>query len=218
MTDERSQAVDAPGASPEELERLATRSGLYALLARGFCYPDEEVAAFLCSFAESAASDAGHLPERVAAVVRLAEGVTAADLQQAHMRLFGPMGELHPFETEQKGLQDFQKAQRMADVMGFYCAFGVEPEAERPDHVAAELEFMHYLALKQRHALLAGRPEAAALCAEAQGKFLRQHLGAWIGDFLAAARRAPALEPAPFYAALLDLLDEFIKSEEENLE
>jgi DMSO reductase family type II enzyme chaperone len=80
----------------------------------------------------------------------------------------------------------------MADVAGFYKAFGVEVESggERPDHIVAELEFMNLLAVKEYVALVEeGQGEHAEVCRNAARSFLRDHLARWaprLGSRLAA--------------------------------
>jgi DMSO reductase family type II enzyme chaperone len=85
----------------------------------------------------------------------------------------------------------------MADVAGFYRAFGVAvgESGQRPDHIAAELEFMNLLAVKEAVALqLEGDGEHAEICRDASRAFLRDHLGRWaprLGERLAAADGEP---------------------------
>jgi len=79
----------------------------------------------------------------------------------------------------------------MADVAGFYRAFGVEVGGgdERPDHVRAELEFMNLLAVKETIARQEEDDgEHAEICLNASRAFLRDHLGRFairLGDQLA---------------------------------
>lgn len=75
---------------------------------------------------------------------------------------------------------EFQRVSQLADISGFYKAFGVATERERPDLLTCELEFMHYLIFKQMRAEEKGASpeerEKAALCLEAQKKFFEAHL------------------------------------------
>jgi DMSO reductase family type II enzyme chaperone len=74
----------------------------------------------------------------------------------------------------------------MADVAGFYQAFGVkvDPSGDRVDHIAAELEFMNLLAVKESIALeQEGEGEHAQVCRDASRSFLRDHLGRWVRPF-----------------------------------
>jgi TorA maturation chaperone TorD len=98
----------------------------------------------------------------------------------------------------------------VADVAGFYRAFGVEPisASERPDHISAELEFMQLLAAKEAVALGdEGEGERAAVCREAARAFLRDHLGRFVERF-ADAVEAGTREP--FYLAAARLLAGFV--------
>jgi TorA maturation chaperone TorD len=50
---------------------------------------------------------------------------------------------------------DRRRFLKLADVAGFYAAFELTPATARPDmedHIAAELEFMSVLALKEAYA------------------------------------------------------------------
>ena len=54
------------------------------------------------------------------------------------------------------------KGAALADIAGFYAAFGMTPgAAEVEDHIAAELEFMSVLALKEAAALAEGLVEGS---------------------------------------------------------
>ncbi|MCQ9208730.1 MAG: molecular chaperone TorD family protein [Omnitrophica bacterium] len=83
------------------------------------------------------------------------------------------------YTTEYTAQGTFQRAQALAEVMGFYKAFGLEMSEDRPDSLFAELEFMHYLIFKKRYALnhkLKDAQVKADLCYQAQGKFFWGHL------------------------------------------
>jgi len=106
--------------------------------------------------------------------------------------------ECPPYETEYYPTQEtFGRSQQMADVAGFYRAFGIAPaqsSPERPDHLAIELEFMAFLMLKRRQAVAATDhdPEAgeqASVCERALRDFFRDHLAWWLPAFSAGLRR-----------------------------
>jgi len=96
----------------------------------------------------------------------------------------------------------------MADVAGFYKAFGVEvgPGGERVDHITTELEFMNLLAVKESIALQQeGEGEHAQICRDASRSFLRDHLGRWVRPFaekLEAAAAAPSYTEAGAFLSL----------------
>jgi TorA maturation chaperone TorD len=91
-----------------------------------------------------------------------------------------------PNETEYINSKfTFQRSQDLADVAGFYRAFGLTRSAtnhDREDHIALQLAFMSHVAELQ--AIAEGEHAAAALdraavCQDAQRKFFAQHLGWW---------------------------------------
>lgn len=122
----------------------------------------------------------------------------AFELVVERERVFGLVftGECAPYETEYHTAgETFFRSQQMADVAGFYRAFGLDPAQaapERPDHIALELEFMAFVLLKKRQALAEEGPDAverAQVCEEAAGKFFRDHLAWWAPSFTVSLRR-----------------------------
>lgn len=87
-------------------------------------------------------------------------------------RLFRSNG-IWLYSTEYTAENEFQRARGLADISGFYKAFGLEPNKDRPDALASELEFMHYLIYKE---LNAPDKEKALICFSAQKKFFAEHL------------------------------------------
>lgn len=128
----------------------------YKRFAVALTYPDARFAAFFSDVA-----------------------VSAEQLALEHDRLFRAK-EIWLYGAEHVAANEFQRAQLLADVMGFYRAFGVEPSSDRPDALACEFEFMHYLVYKRLYALesdtLADAETKAAICSDAQQKFFAEHL------------------------------------------
>jgi TorA maturation chaperone TorD len=113
--------------------------------------------------------------------------------------------EFPPYETEYDREGDpFQGAQQLADIAGFYQDFGLRPArnpAERPDHIAIELEFVALLLTKKR--LAEHDAERSAVCALAIRDFVADHLCWWAPTFAAGiAQRAGASYLGPFATAL----------------
>ncbi len=115
-----------------------------------------------------------------------------------YVRVFGLVAcrECPPYETEyQKNEDIFFRSQQMADIAGFYRAFGLEPAAdsrERPDYLPLELEFQAFLLMKKRLAAAGGTPsdvEHAGVCEAAHASFVREHLSWWVPSFTLAVRR-----------------------------
>ena len=124
-----------------------------------------------------------------------------------------------PYETDYCP-QTFSvyRSQEMADVAGYYNAFGVAPSPERPerpDHVSLELEFMGWLVAKEIHALHQSSDEHRSVCREAQKSFAERHLCWWIPAFAnALSDKTKAVSPTcTFYALLGHMLPAFIAAE-----
>jgi TorA maturation chaperone TorD len=126
-----------------------------------------------------------------------------------------------PTEMDQLGgapQLELTRTFEMADVAGFYSAFGVEVESsgERSDHITAELEFMNLLAVKECIALQEeGEGEHAEVCRNASRAFLRDHLARW------APRLGECLEASggdPVYRTAGRLLGGFVAFDAERLD
>lgn len=154
-----------------------------------------------------------------------AEGIFAKldespeSLETRYSRLFGFIAckNCPPCETEyfQNG-EVFFRAQQMADVAGFYRAFGIEPSRatpERPDHVALELGFLAFVLMKKRLARETGRPdqwEIADRCDEIEKKFLTDHVVWWMPAFSRLLREK---DPNGYFGALGRFLAAFLAIE-----
>lgn len=163
----------------QRINQAIGRAQLYGFLAMAYLYPTENWSEDLPLVGSVVARLAGAPPWPDCAPLSL------PDLQAAYRRAFGAAGSL-PYETEYGLPHEFRQAQELADIAGFYRAFGFTVGGEvreRPDHLAAELEFMHVLALKEAYALANGLDEQAAVCVEGQTRFLADHLGAWVDLF-----------------------------------
>ncbi|MBI2930015.1 MAG: molecular chaperone TorD family protein [Planctomycetes bacterium] len=101
--------------------------------------------------------------------------------------------ECPPYETQYGAPHVFAQSAELADVAAFYHACGLAaPEKERVDHVAVELEFMAFLAIKEAYATYSNERDRAAEMRELQRKFLTDHLARWAPSF---AARFEAREP-----------------------
>jgi TorA maturation chaperone TorD len=136
-----------------------------------------------------------------------------SDIQHEYDRLFSHRTTvLCPiYEVEYDRNRAVSQGPTLADIAGFYRAFGLELAVdERPDHLALELEFMSFLAYKEALALQNNLLEQAEICRDAQKKFLEAHLGCWVKLFAETLLRESQLE---FYTTLATELKEFIESE-----
>lgn len=145
--------------------------------------------------------DKADLPSRQAVIV------------QEYTNLFvHPGTPAQPYETEYTAAHPFMKSDQLADLMGFYRAFGLdmsETDRDRPDSIVAELEFMHVLCLKEAaaRAHYFGQIE---MMEDAEKRFLGDHIGRWAGPF---AQKVSESGISPLYASLLLLVHEFTAAE-----
>jgi TorA maturation chaperone TorD len=140
------------------------------------------------------------------------ERAGATGLVAAHHRLFGGGVTVAPYESSYE-LDPFRQARVMADVAGFYRAFGAEahgPAAERPDHAGTELEFLGLLAERRVAALDEGDPETAERVREIEDAFLTEHAGRWLPGFFRVLVQA---DPDGAYGALGLVGEQVVASE-----
>jgi len=108
-----------------------------------------------------------------------------------------------PYETSYLPKGSTGHVRQLADIAGFYRAFGFRVQGEKPDHLGAELEFMALLCIKEAHARLAGRQKGAETCAQARRMFWQEHLGTWLGPY---RRRLEEEARHPAFPALASLV------------
>jgi putative dimethyl sulfoxide reductase chaperone len=182
---------------------------LSRLLALAFAPPDDEALVELELLARGLHELAGGRDPDLAELARLAAEVRAADLAGEYERLFDADAPCPPYEGSYEA-DPFRQTRQMADVAGFYRAFGARADGERPDHAACELEFLSFLVAMRLAAEERGAAEDAAICVEAENAFLGDHLVRWIPTF---CRRVGETTSSPFYASVACLGDRLATSE-----
>jgi TorA maturation chaperone TorD len=230
---------------PEAAVDLA-REALYRYLAMALSDPTSQTVTFLtdplvCQLTSQAAELLRHEaaqtpyklgpgelpPERLDLEPLLAE---LPEWSQQAVESFGSVfglvcnRECPPYETEyQSSKESFFRAQQLADIAGFYRAFGIEPansQPERPDCLSLELEFMAFLLMKK---LLADNTfngdespqEHARICARAERTFFQEHLYWWAVSFAQGLRRK---SPEGWYVRVAELLAAFLPFERARLD
>lgn len=203
-----------------EVEGALARSAIYRILALGFSYPRREVLGFFSGGSARKLAEAVSLlpgddqPELAGAVEGLNGTVgRQGEIEGEYNRLFRTQLVCTPHETEYDPMRSVRKGQELADILGFYSAFGLEPSAkerELPDHIGVELEFMSLLLQKEAYARLNDWKERVEICTDAQVKFLRDHLGIWVFAF---CDRLEETSGAAFYRSLARLLGLFMGRE-----
>ena len=163
-------------------------------------------------------ADPGRLASAAARLASLTPDVDS--LSASYWRLFGhtTRGLICACETEYGPDNGFHQPQQLADISGYYLAFGLRPRAAgetRSDHIACECEFMDFLSRKRAHLLdrLADDPgvgETLEATETAERSFLRDHLGRFGRAF---AARVASEDGDGYYGALGRLLLAFVASE-----
>ena len=137
---------------------------------------------------------------------------TKPDLSFEYDRLFRT-NEVWLYGSEYKAENEFQRANDLADINGFYRAFGLETNQERPDALPCFLEFMHYLIFKELYAKKSNHPDARqriTICQDAQKKFFQAHL---YPDAKKIAQKILSLKRGNFYTDMARELLDFLESE-----
>lgn len=183
------------------VERALRRSRAYGIAAELLASPAKARDAELYSEMEQATA----YPALAASVDEArrqssGDGITERRLEQEYTHLFRKANAA-PYEGSY--VPAVRASAEMADIAGFQRAFGVRASGERADHVVTELEFLALLCLKEGLALGNGREEQAAVCRDAQAKFLRDHLGRWVSAFEAAVAKHARLALYPAVARLV---------------
>lgn len=144
-------------------------------------------------------------PDSLRALVsgRYSEG-GIQDLQSEYISIFDNGRDANPiYETEYDRRRPFAKGGELADIAGFYQAFGFRLDGElggmeMPDHAGIELEFYALMQMKLVALGENGDAEGVAIVTDAAGKFLKAHLGRFIGS----VSRRPGVEASGFYGAV----------------
>lgn len=178
----------APAGGQVDKERMLA----YKSWAAVFSYPDDSFFA--------------HLPELVE---------QRESLAGEYDRLFRA-GLVWLYGAEHLVKNEFQRANLLSDIMGFYTAFGLEPDLDRPDSITCEMDFMHYLIFK-RDRLCDGAvddaEDKADICRDAERKFFDEHLKPAATPI---AREILAKTRHPFYKQAAEGLLEFLSYEIEH--
>jgi TorA maturation chaperone TorD len=135
-------------------------------------------------------------------------------LDQEYGALFGHSlhGKVCPYETEYGAAAMLQQAHQLADLQGFYAAFGLQvarASRERADHIACQMEFLEVLLVKEAWALEQGDAEMAEVTGLAIRRFLIDHLARFGAAF---ARSLAEAAGQGFYARLGELFETVLET------
>jgi DMSO reductase family type II enzyme chaperone len=184
------------------------RSYAYRLLATAFSYPTDGLCTDLATgeWSRQLSALSHHLPfDLSAAVPPTAENTEA--LRQGYVSVF-EVGTGRPYCPLYEGSHRSGRMKLMEDLVRFYEYFGlITQPGDHPDHLAAELEFMHYMAFKE--AAAHAHDDPVPDLQKAQRDFLDRHLCKWlprVRERLQSARELPA-----FYLQIASLAEELCR-------
>lgn len=143
------------------MNAAAERSAVYGIFARSFSY-----------------AGTGAAPFRI----------SGADFNDA----FDPAVNADACSLRERAHVDHDQSALFEELMRFYEFFGLtrdgDADAELPDHLSVELEFMHVLTHLESQ--LGDRPDTAAAVRRAQHDFLTRHVAALVGNVRQKLRTA----------------------------
>ena len=197
------------------MEFEQARRDSFKLIAACFYQPqkelfiEENVFTTLADLLKRVCPEAAQFADKMAASV---SRYSNEDLLVEYARLFVGPNELLASPYGSLYLEEGGKVmgESTTRVMEFYKAEGLtmdEHFRNLPDHIAAELEFMHYLAYQEVEALEKNNREKAAHFLNRQETFLQTFLGPWVAPFCEKTKQGTENE---FYKALADCLAAFI--------
>jgi len=171
------------------------RSTCYRWLATAFSFPNSELITAITSGAgeEEWRNAAQNLPFELPPDEEFE--ATVEGLEEGYIGVF-EVGPGRPFCALYEGSHRSGRMKLMEDIVRFYGHFGLltAPE-DQPDHLCAELDFMHYMSFKETAVLAHG--DSADDLRRAQRDFLDRHLCQWLPRFL---KRLESSDRAPdFY-------------------
>jgi TorA maturation chaperone TorD len=210
------EAIPMSFTTEREVEELLCRAGLFRALALAFADP--------AMIERHTVTDALERLETTAAAapwcglwretVRAWRSVEHDQLVAEYNRLFHRQVLSPPYETAYgDGRRIGGRPVELADIRGFYEAFGITMAAvspDRPDHLAAELEFYTIVLLKTAYAAAEGWQEQREVSEQAAKAFLHAHLGHWVGAFRDSLDEHSAGSP---YAETVRLIDAVLNEE-----
>lgn len=203
--------IEEPEGGPD-----VARSKCYALIASGFNVPDEEGFAGISGggLAESLEAERGELPFEFEFALEPPPGEWShEDFQAEYLRLF-EVGQGGPPCPLYGGVWSADRMKAMEEVVRFYNYFGLKLSEDRripPDHLATELEFLHYLTFRQAASKLA---QIAAPYRRAQLDFIERQPGSWVPKL---KERLEGLEAAAFFTSLVDATARFLAADLKHL-
>ncbi|MEK6776786.1 MAG: molecular chaperone TorD family protein [bacterium] len=191
---------------------------LYKMMSLGFAYPDENGWKFLEEFLpKSDLIFKGALPRKLGELREyfITHRPSLEEMQMEYLSFFDMGAKVIPYETEYVQEKISRKPRLLADIAGFYKAFGFEAASdaknrESIDHISVELEFMVLLYMKMLQAMEQGFEDRVQVVEDAIRKFLEDHLAGWGFLYCSLIQESDGHE---FYKKLAGLLRAFLQDE-----
>lgn len=160
---------------------------LYKIISLGLAYPDEQNWTLLeKQLAMSATLFDGELAQRVEQFKAcfFENKGNLERMQSEYLAVFDTGRLISQYETEYISEKVSRKPFELADIAGFYAAFGfgvheTRQNKEAIDHISIELEFLAILEWKTEYAHQKQDEENANIVSEAKLNFLKDHLLKW---------------------------------------
>ena len=211
----------------QESQSAQARAAAYCLIAHGFQYPDRDTLTALADptrweqwpdvLHEGDGQVRTSLQSVRDAVMAMVDRSCPEPLELQHRydELFGHavQGACPAYEMEYGRNEIMRQASDLADLAGFYRAFGLEianGADGRPDHIAAECDFMSALCSKEAHAYTQDDQTNVDICLDAERSFLRDHLARWLPSL---THRIKEADGEGFFNAMARFADAFVNAE-----
>lgn len=200
--------------APTAIERLLHRGAMYRVCGIALGYPGPGRLAKVAELASQASAFAdAQIRTKLSALAEAIPSTEDGAVAAQYVALFDGAAACAPYEGAYGPPQMAGKSAQLADIAGFYLAFGLEPATGQPDvedHIATEFEFMSVLAVKEAWALAEGHHEHAEITHDAAASFLTDHVGRWATAF---ARELSRMSALPYYRAVADLVSAWVTAE-----
>ncbi|MEJ5338484.1 MAG: molecular chaperone [Aquificaceae bacterium] len=191
---------------------------LYKFISLAFEYPGEDSLKALKESLEDLSLSLRNLGidfdvEALKACLQEYEGEERLlDLQCDWNSLFATSLKAPSWETAYELEKAGRKAQELADIEGFYRAFGLEVrQGYEPDGLIPQLEFLSLLLLKKVHA---DEAEKAEIASKGYEYFFRDHLGRWYRLFCQLVEEETQEE---YYRLMSKLMRSFLDRERQEI-
>jgi TorA maturation chaperone TorD len=206
---------------PNELDTTIARSGIYQLLAAALSSPKSDTLSLYAGLLQThSALQSTKDPLEGAR----SENLSLTSLAKEHLRLFVGPGHTPcpPYEAvHRRDRPNFEKGLVMgpstADVRRAYLEAGLNFKntyTDLPDHIATEMEFMHFLCSEESRLAELGNNGEAARMRAIQREFHKNHIEPWVKDFADCILRSTT---SPFYKTTANVLKDFTQSEADYL-